>query len=272
MIFVWYGVLAVIWLWVLGNLFTYPLQDYFIFRPRKLRQDYQYAFATQTTEIFLETPHGGRLNALWFRTKEPLRGVILYFHGNSGNLARWGHFHHYFAQLGYDFFVYDYRGFGKSSGRRNERLMHEDAAAAYTYVRQYYDPEQIVVMGRSLGAAFATRVAAHNTIRLLILETPFAGMKELFYTYYPFLPRVFVFKYRLFNQETLAKVRCPVYIFQGTYDWVVPYKNAAQLQKYLKPTDEFIVVPDGGHNNLLFYDIYNLKMQEILSDGAATDG
>jgi hypothetical protein len=93
-------------------------------------------------------------------------------------------------------------------------------------------------------------------------------MKELFYNYYPFLPRVFMFKYRFFNEKHLARVQCPVYIFQGTDDWVVPYSSAAKLEKSLKPQDEFITVPGGGHNNLLFYDIYNLKMQEILDAGA----
>lgn len=263
-----YGILLLLGLWVLGNLFTYPLQDYFIFRPRRLKPSYRYAFAAEPEEMDFDAPHGGRLNALWFRVGQNRRGVVLYFHGNTGNLARWGHFHYYFTQLGFDFFVYDYRGYGKSRGKRTEHLMYEDAKLAYQQVRQRYPGEEIVVMGRSLGSTFATRVAAEAKVKALILETPFASMKELFYNYYPFLPRVFMFKYRFFNEKHLARVQCPVYIFQGTDDWVVPYSSAAKLEKSLKPQDEFITVPGGGHNNLLFYDIYNLKMQEILDAGA----
>lgn len=267
MIFVGYLLLALVTLWIVGNLLTRPLQDFFIFRPKKLHQNYQYTFANPPEEIFLETSHGGKLNALWFASETNSKGIVLYFHGNADNLARWGHLHHYFAQQGYDFFVYDYRGFGKSTGRRNERILYDDAVAVFQFVQQHYTPAQMIIFGRSLGSAFACRVAAETPAKMLILETPFASMKDLFYTYYPWLPRVFVFKYIFPNQKHLSKVSCPVYIFQGTDDWVVPYKCAEKLKKYVKPTDEFVTIQGGSHNNLLFYDIYNLKMKEILADG-----
>ncbi len=262
-----YALAALFFCWLLGNLLTGPLQDYFIFRPQKLAQDYTFDFqSTRMEEVWLDTPHRGGINALHFRQgAAAAKGVVLYFHGNASNLMRWGHLHHYFARFGYDYVVCDYRGFGKSAGPRSERALYADAQAMYQYVQMHYEPAQIVIFGRSMGSAFACRVAAESLVQRLVLETPFASMPNLFYTYYPFLPRVFMFKYRFPNRRYLAQVRCPVHIFQGTDDWVVPYTCAARLKSCLKPGDTFVSIPGGRHNNLLFYDIYNLKMEEILS-------
>jgi len=260
---VFYLIVTLVLLWLSGNLLTFCLQDYFIFRPKKLHSSHTYQFEKEAVEIFIETTDGGRLNALWFK-RNAAKGVVLFFHGNAGSLARWGHLHHYFERLGYDYFVYDYRGYGKSTGKRNEFLMYEDALAVFEYVKQLYNEDKIVLFGRSLGSAFASRVAVESKVKMLILETPFYSMRHLFYCYYPFLPQLFFFKYNFYNHHYLQQTDCPVYIFQGTNDWIVPYRCAIRLKKWLKPQDEFITVPGGSHNNLLFYDIYNRKMQELL--------
>jgi hypothetical protein len=258
-----YFSLLLLFFWLLGNVFTLLWQDYFIFRPRRLPLHYTYQFEQDFTELFLHTPQGGRLNALWFKHLNA-KGVVLFFHGNAGSLARWGHLHHFFQRLGYDYFVYDYRGYGKSTGRRTEALLYEDALAIFDFVKQHFTAEKIVVFGRSLGSAFASRVAVEGQVKMVILETPFYSMHNLFYTYFPFLPNIFFFKYYFYNHRYLRQLTCPIYIFHGTRDWVVPYACAARLQRWLKPTDEFITIPGGGHNNLLFYDLYNRKMEEFL--------
>jgi len=266
MLTIFYIILAIIFCWLLGNLFTYPLQDYFIFRPKKLPSTYQFSFSGKVEEIFLETPHHGKINALHFRVQQNPKGVVLYFHGNADNLARWGHLNQFFAQFNYDYFVYDYRGFGKSQGRRNEQVMYEDASAIFAYLTKHYNSDEIIIFGRSMGSAFACKVAAENQVKALILETPFSSMKNLFYTYYPFLPKIFVFKYRFPNKKYLSEVQCPVHIFQGTKDWVVPHVCAARLKSCLKPSDTFIIIPEGKHNNLISFDIYNQKIEAILKE------
>ncbi|MBK7872563.1 MAG: alpha/beta fold hydrolase [Saprospiraceae bacterium] len=266
MLTVLYIILAIIFCWFLGNLFTYPLQDYFIFRPKKLQSTYQFSFPPEAEEIFLETPHHGKINALHFRASSNAKGVVLYFHGNADNLARWGHLHLFFAQFNYDYFVYDYRGFGKSKGPRNEQIMYEDASAIFAYLTKHYSLDQIVIFGRSMGSAFACKIAAENRVKALILETPFSSMKNLFYTYYPFLPKIFIFKYRFPNKKYLTEVQCPVHIFQGTKDWVVPYTCAARLKSCLKINDTFITIPEGKHNNLISFDIYSQKIEAILKE------
>ena len=261
-----YLVIGMVCAWGIGNLFTGPFQHWFIFRPKKLPQDFAYQFEAPYEELFIDTPQGGRLNALWFRADAPAKGAVLYFHGNAGSLERWGHLHYFFIRQGYDFLVYDYRGFGKSTGRRSQKIMYNDAMAFYHFARKHYAPEQIQLYGRSLGSAFASRVAAEQPARALVLETPFYSLTDLFYTYYPFLPRAFYLRYRFSNARSLRQVQMPVTIFQGTDDLIVPYRSAARLKPLLKPGDAFHTVPGAGHNNLLFYDIYNRKMEEILAE------
>ncbi len=263
MVILAYLLIVLAGLLVLGNLLTYPFQDFFIFRPRRLGADAVIKFEQPFEELMLTTERGGRLHAAWFRKKES-RGVILYFHGNSGNLSRWGNLYHYFFRYGYDFFIYDYRGFGRSRGYRNEQLMQQDARRVYDRLREAYAAEKIVIYGRSIGTAFATRLAADVPARMLILETPFASMPDLFYTYYPFLPRLFWFKYRFDNRRYLPEVNCPVYIFQGTDDLIVPFSSAAKLQTALKPDDHFFTIDMGRHNDLMVYERYHQKIEEIL--------
>jgi pimeloyl-ACP methyl ester carboxylesterase len=267
MILIVYIVLAVFTgLLLLGNLFTWVLQDLFIFRPQKLEATHRYQFDAPFREVSLIGKRKGLINSLWFKMpgETQSKGIVLYFHGNTGNLARWGNLHHFFFRFGYDFFVSDYRGFGKSRGPRNEHLMFEDAREVYRYVRNFYPPEKIVIFGRSLGSAFACRLAAEHPVRALILETPFASMCDLFYTYYPFLPRLFRFKYVLSNRCVLPKVRSPVFVFQGTDDVIVPLRCAARLKPALKPEDRFITIDMGRHNDLMIYEEYHRRMREIL--------
>lgn len=250
----------------LGNLFTGVLQEYFIFRPERLRKDFTFTFERPYQEIFLPLPGNGRLNALWFRQDalpQP-RGVILYFHGNSGSLRRWGHLHYFFSRLGYDFFTYDYRGYGKSRGARSESAMYQDAKTVYDFVRQHYPPEQIVIFGRSLGSAFASWLAGREPARMLILETPFSSMRRLFKAYFPFMPPVFHFRFLFPNYRWVKQVSIPIYIFQGDEDLVVPFKVAEALKPSLKPGDRFFRIDGGSHNNLLYFDKYVTEMERVL--------
>ncbi|MBK6903574.1 MAG: alpha/beta fold hydrolase [Saprospirales bacterium] len=262
-----YLLIALVVALALGNFFTMVIQDFFIFRPERLREDYSYVFEKPYEELFIQSPDKGRLNALWFRQDQrpKTRGVILYCHGNRGSLRRWGHLHYFFARLGYDFFTYDYRGFGKSRGRRTESILYEDARAVYDFVRAHYPPEQIVIFGRSMGSAFASWLAGRVEARLLILETPFASMRRVFRAYFPFMPPVFRYKYLFPNHRWLRSVSIPVYIFQGDEDLVVPFRVAAALKPVLKPGDRFFRIEGGSHNDLLYYDKYLVEMEKILN-------
>ncbi|NNK80723.1 MAG: alpha/beta fold hydrolase, partial [Flavobacteriales bacterium] len=194
---------------VIGNIFTYPMQHLFIFRPDVIEKDYRFSFDNDFEEVNIETEDGGNINALHFKRPNS-KGVVLYFHGNSGNLIRWGELNDEFGSMDYDLFIMDFRGFGKSTGKLTESAFYQDAELCYRYISEQYEPENIIIYGRSMGSGPASYLASKVDARHLILETPFHSIKSLFYTYYPFLPRVFIFKFRFQNFKFLEQVEYPV--------------------------------------------------------------
>ena len=100
--------------------------------------------------------------------------------------------------------------------------------------------------------------------KMLILETPFHNIRGAIQMNIPLLWLPFPIQYKFANDQHLQKVECPVYIFQGTNDWVVPYTSACLLKPYLSSADHFITIPKGAHKNLPTFEVYQKKLEEIL--------
>ncbi|NNK81397.1 MAG: alpha/beta fold hydrolase [Flavobacteriales bacterium] len=249
---------------VIGNIFTYPMQHLFIFRPDVIEKNYRFSFDNEFEEVNIMTEDGGNINALHFKRPNS-KGVVLYFHGNSGNLIRWGELNDEFGRMDYDLFIMDFRGFGKSTGELTESTFYQDAELCYQYVSERYESQDIIIYGRSMGSGPASYLASKVDARHLVLETPFYSIKSLFYTYYPFLPRVFVFKYRFPNFKYLKAVSYPITIFHGTNDFIVPYRGSRKLKEIIKPSDDYIALEGGTHNDLMIFGEYQEKLKEILN-------
>jgi pimeloyl-ACP methyl ester carboxylesterase len=260
------AIVTLVLLLIGGNLMTYTFQHKFIFKPIPLDSSHLFQFNSEFEEIFLSTPNSGNLNCLYFPTKsEVSKGLVLYYHGNAGNLDRWGQMSQDFILRGYDFFIMDYRGFGKSTGPMSQSNMYADAIACYHYIQDRFPGKSIIIYGRSLGSAMATYVASKHPADHLVLETPFYSMSDLYFTYYPFLPKLFFFRFPLKNHSYLNTVKYKVTIFQGDNDWIVPYRSASKLQNHLKEEDEFITIPDASHNDCRTFKVYQEKLDEILN-------
>jgi hypothetical protein len=240
-----------------------------LFRPTQLAADHRFVFAEPFEELFFHTPDGARLNALFFPTAQKnKRGTVLYFHGNRDNLQRWGAMHQPFSALGYDFLAPDYRGYGKSTGEPDEARYFEDAALIYNWLRERVAAHDIVLYGRSLGSGMASHLAARVPARLLALETPFDSIRGLLTAHWgrekpPFEPTLF-----FPNDKNVQKTTCPVLIFHGTRDRVVPFASANNLRHYLKAGDEFVTIEGGSHHNLGEYPHYHERLQAWLAAGA----
>lgn len=249
-------------LYILSIALVYLLQKYIIFQPDKLAPDYVFEFSDPFEEFFLKTADGANINALYFKTEEAYRGVVLYFHGNADNLQRWGKYRIDFTKRGYDVFYIDYRGFGKSTGNQLESLMYDDAKLAYDWLLKKYTSEEVIIYGRSLGTAFAANVASKVDAKMLILETPFDNMQHVMESRAPLiLPE---FKYRFPTDEFIQKINYPIYIIHGTQDEVVPYDLALNLKVFLKAEDEFFTIENGKHKNLNTFAIYQQYLDQIL--------
>ena len=253
---------VIIFMVVAGTVVSYVFQNKLIFQGKKLSSDFHFSFQQPFQEAFIPTADGQVLNALWFKPRHHAKGLVIYFHGNADNLQRWGQYATDITQLGYEVLMVDYRGYGKSSGTPVEKVLYEDASLIWQWAAKNSKHKHVVIYGRSLGAAIATHLAAEVQPDLLILETPFDELMGASVLRYLFavVPLHSTFNTRQF----LEKVTCKTVIFQGTDDWVVSLKSAERLKPALKETDEFIVIPDGGHNNLREFPLYHTKLAMVL--------
>lgn len=246
--------------------FMYFKQESMIFAPEKLPPDFKFTFQERFEE--LEWPAAGaRIHALHFKTDRP-KGVVLYFHGNAGSLKGWGEVAVDFTGRGYDVVMPDYRGFGKSTGRiKNEKMLLDDAQIAYDDVRKNYTENRIVLYGRSIGTGLAVHLARTNRPRMVILESPYLSLLNMAMHHYPLFPRPLLnllLRYPLRTDLWIADVACPVYLFHGTRDHIIPFNESEQLSRLIRSEHQLIAVPDGGHNDLSDFRRYRDGLDRIL--------
>ncbi|MEM9324521.1 MAG: alpha/beta fold hydrolase [Bacteroidota bacterium] len=252
--------------YLLLALAVYVFQERFIFLGEPISQDHVYSFRAPFEEQRFEMPDGGEINSLYFEAEDP-KGVVFYHHGNGGELPRWGEVSYFFLNQGYDFFIYDYRGYGKSTGKRSEKALLDDAQILYERLTTRWSEEQIVVYGRSLGSGPASYVAGRNHPVMLILETPFFSLQEMAARYFPFLPSGQLVRYRFPNSAYLSEARTEIHIFHGTEDQVVPYESGHRLFEALsKETAHFYTVEGANHGNLLDFVTYRAGITRILAE------
>ena len=242
----------------------YFFQEKIIFLPSKLPQDYSYSFSEPFEEFYLTAADGAKLNGFHFKRANP-KGVILYFHGNAGDLARWGEIAIFFTKKEYDVIVMDYRTYGKSTGKLSEDALFKDAQLFYNFTLGNYKEADIIVYGRSLGAAVATHTASKNKPAKLILETPFYNLHEIAKKRFPILPLKWLLKYKFESNQYITDVSCPITIFHGTEDKVVPYKSGRKLFNLASGKKEFITVDGGGHNDLINFKAYTTTIDRVLN-------
>ena len=247
------GVTGLVYLILLAGFYLF--QDRFVFQSKRLPKNYTFTF-DQPFEEHVVSANNDTLNVLLFKTTQPARGLILYFHGNADNLQRWGNYAIDFTSHGYDILMVDYRGYGKSTGTPNETVLYSDAQVVLSWVKSNLPYRKLILYGRSLGSAVASNLALTSNPDLLILETPFDELNSALYT--------FSSRYKFPTKDFLSKVTCKKVIIHGTSDWVVPLSSALRLKPLLKEGDEFVVIKGGSHNNLRDFSDYHKTVKEAL--------
>lgn len=250
-------------------LFYWWFQERFIFVRIRLAEDHVFRFkhGHPFEEVWLDGADGARLHGLYFKVPRP-RGAVLYFHGNTGSLRRWGKRASRFTALGYDVLMPDYRGYGKSRGALSEAALHEDAARWHAWLTERTAECDIVLYGRSLGTGIAVPLAARTTPRALVLESPYANFTDVAKHYLAILPYRWLLRYYFRSDKAMRRVHCPVYIFHGKRDPIVPYSSALKLYATI-PADvhrELISFNKGYHSDLAGFPRFRRKIREILVD------
>ncbi|WP_400081229.1 alpha/beta hydrolase [Winogradskyella sp. R77965] len=244
----------------------YYLQDYMLFKPEKLPEDFQFDYENQETKEYnLETRDGATINGLRFFPKGESKGVVLYLKGNSKSIKGWGKFAVDFTRHGYNVLMVDYRGFGKSTGKRSQKAIKRDLQLVYNKIKEQTTEDRIILYGRSLGSGFATKLASMNNPKILILDAPYYSLTKVTARYAPFMPLSLLLKYPLPTYKWLKYVQCPVHIIHGTNDKLIPYKSSVKLSKIKPKLTKLHTVIGGGHKNLNNFESYHSMLEEILT-------
>jgi uncharacterized protein len=241
-------------LWMAQDRIAFPA-------PRAPLPDPAKAGLTGAQAVTLKMADGTRL-AGWFLPAAPGPIVperatspgLLWFYGNGENIATLATVLREFRPPGTGLLVMDYPGYGASGGRARERSVYEAADLAYDALAAHpgIDPARIFVYGRSLGTAVATHVAATHRVAGLILESPLTSAREVAARAYPFLPR-FLVRLRLDNLTAITRVHCPVLVFLGTADQVIPPDMGRRVAAAAPGPAELVLIEGADHNDT--YDI-----------------
>jgi pimeloyl-ACP methyl ester carboxylesterase len=260
----WFKIIVLIYIMI--GVALYFLQDKFIFHPKKLPADYQYKFDIPFREIDLPVNDEKNLSIVQFTVPDSVRkGIVLYFHGNRTNINRYAVNASFFTRNGYEVWMTDYPGFGKSTGKRSEQVLYDDALRLYKMAISRFSVEHIIIYGRSLGTGIASQLASVRDCKKLILETPYYSMDALAKHYFFMYPVMPMTKYSLPTYQYFNYIKAPITIFHGTSDAVIPYKHAKWLVTK-KPGTELITIEKGKHNNLAQFPLFQHKLDSLLAD------
>ncbi len=248
-------------------LIFYVAQPLFFFRPEILPKTFTYKYEFPFQEINFEMEDGGIINGLHFKVPNS-KGVVFYFKGNSRSIKGWAKFARDFVSKGYDFFMIDYRGFGKSTGKRSETTLYNDGQHVYKWLSERYPEEKILIYGRSLGSGIATRIASWNKPHMLILDSPYYSFLKQIRRYAFWLPLKWLLRYQIRTDLFIKKVTCPVFIIHGKKDRLIPYSHSEQLQALVPEQCDLYPIDEGGHNNLPDFAEYHDILYDILNDEA----
>ncbi|HQK38508.1 MAG TPA: alpha/beta fold hydrolase, partial [Flavobacterium alvei] len=229
----------------------------------KLPNDYKFEFKRDFEELNISSFDNKKLNGLLFKTPNP-KGLVFYLHGNAGSLDTWGSIAENYTDLGYDIFILDYRGFGKSEGEiESQDQVFKDLTFAYNKLITKYDRNKVVIIGYSIGTGLATYLASVEKPEKLILQAPYYNFIEFSSGRVPFVPD-FLKKFKFETDKYIVKVKSPIYIFHGNKDQVISCENSIRLQKLLKPTDKVFILDNQDHLGINENSDFQDELKRIL--------
>ena len=202
-------------------------------------------------DVWIQVSPGVRVFG-WYVEAGPKKPVLLWCHGNAGNIShRLDNLHDLYRQ-GVSAFLFDYRGYGKSTGSPSEAGLYADALASYDYLmgERGVRPEQLVLFGRSLGAAVAGEVATKRAAAGLILESAFPSIQSMADEHYIGLPANWFVEAEYHLSQKLSNIAIPTCVIHGEYDDIVPITLGRKVYEAARQPKTWYMVPGAGHNDV----------------------
>jgi len=199
--------------------------------------------------VTLSTSDGLKLKG-WFLPAEPARATLLFFHGNAGNISHRLDSLQLFNQLQLSVLIFDYRGYGESEGTPSEPGTYKDAQAAWRYLTRQRGvaPGEIILFGRSLGAAIAADLATRHSPLGLVLESTFTSVPDMAAALYPLLPARWLSRYQYNTLARLKEIDAPLLIIHSPNDEIIPFEHGLRLFQDARQPKQLLQIA-GGHND-----------------------
>lgn len=223
-------------------------QNSFIFFPSQAVDITPGYYSMQYEDHFFQTEDGVNLHGWWIEHPDA-SGTVILSHGNAGNISHRISLVQMMKGLNVNFFLYDYRGYGKSEGKPDEAGLYLDGLAAYHFVRESkgINPGEIILFGRSIGGAVAAENAVKSEIGGLVIEAAFSDVRSLMRQLFPIVP-TFLAKYDFPVSEYLKEITVPVMIMHSHQDDIIPYSHGVKNYESANSPKWFIEL-QGGHND-----------------------
>lgn len=246
--------------------FMYLFQSKLIFLPSSYLIVTPQEAGLHAEDMWIETDDGERLHG-WFFPNEEAENVVVLSHGNAGNISNRIDIGKLLQETGAAVLIYDYRGYGQSSGKPSEEGLYKDIEAVINYLKteKEYSEQQMIMYGRSMGGAVAAYAATKFNVNGLVLDSAFKNLKAMVSDLYPFVP-AFLASYEFPTEQYLQQLSgIPVMIMHSPNDTIVNISHGKSLFGIAKEPKRFVQLR-GGHNDNFHasVDIHSKSWQEFL--------
>ena len=230
------------------NVLMYFQQASMIFYPMSRLYETPSDWGLEYEDVTFKTADKLQLHG-WYIPSSQSDRVLLFFHGNAGNISHRQHSIEIFHRLGLNVFIIDYRGYGQSEGRPSEQGLYRDATAAWHYLTEEkgFANSQVIIFGRSLGGAVAARLASEAHARGLILESSFSSAQDFARAVFPILSRLILIRYDFNSIESIQRVNYPVLVLHSPDDEIMPFHLGEKVYKAANQPKHFVHMR-GDHN------------------------
>ncbi len=241
-------------------IFMFFFQKNFIFFPS---QNIGYIPEPKIQEIFFKTPDNKDLHG-WYLDNNAQK-TVLFFHGNAGNISRLKTRLEMFQKLHVNALVFDYRGYGKSSGEiQQESDIYTDANSALTYLQEekHISLENIILWGHSLGGAVAIEIAQNKKIFAVIVESSFSSLDDMARKDFWYLPTHFILRFHFKSTEKIPNISSKILIVHSLQDEMIPFSQSEELFKRANNPKQFFKI-SGAHNDGWYNESFSLYFQTL---------
>ena len=246
--------------------FVYLRQPKMLYFPSRQIEATPDSIGLSYDDVTIMTADGLKISA-WHIPAPDARGVVLFCHGNAGNISHRLDSIRIFHDLGLSVLIFDYRGYGKSEGSPGEKGTYLDAEAAWDYLVKVrgVDPARIVIFGRSLGSAVAAELALKRRAAALIIESGFTSVPDLGRKLFPHLPVRLLARFHYATVDKVDRISIPKLFIHSPDDEVIPYDQGMILYEKAAEPKEFLRIT-GGHNEgfLLSGDAYTSGLKQFI--------